>query len=140
MFNKIKTFWFNLSDKIRFVFVGGFNFFVSYLIYSALIYFVLGEAYYQISLILAWALSSIVSFTTQRLLVFPVEGDLLKQYIKCCTTWFFSYVINAVLLEVLVKWLKFNPYLGQIIATVCCAIFTYIMFKVFAFRKKGSKN
>ena len=136
MINKIKNFWFDLSDKLRFIFVGGFNFVVSYLIYSGLLYFFLGESHYQTALVLAWVISSIVSFTTQRFLVFPVRGNLFKQYFKCCITWFFSYLINAFLLEMLVSRAHINPYLSQILATAGCAMFTYIMFKVFAFCKK----
>ena len=130
------NFWFKLSDKIRFVFVGGFNAGVSYLIYSAFC-LILGETYYQISLALAWAISSIVSFVTQKLLVFQTKGNWLKEYGKCCITWFFSYLINAFTLEATVKLLKLNVYLSQIIATVLAAIFTYIFFKKFAFRKKS---
>ena len=137
MINKLQTFWFNLSDKLRFLLVGGFNFVVSYIIYSFVLYFILGDEYYQLALILAWVLSSIVSFTTQRVFVFPVKGNILKQYLKCCTTWVFSYIINAVLLEILVRKLAFNPYIGQIIAVGCCAVFTYIMFKIFAFRSEN---
>ena len=127
-------FWYNLDDKIRFLFVGGFNAGVSYLIYS-IFCLILGEPAYQIALALAWALSSIVSFFTQKILVFETKGNWFKEYLKCCTTWFFSYLINAGLLEGTVKILKLNVYLAQIIATVTAAIFTYIFFKKFAFKK-----
>ena len=133
---KIKNFWFKLSDKIRFLLVGGFNAAVSYLIFSV-ICLLIGEGYYQLSLAAAWAISSVVSFFTQRYLVFTVQGNLLKQYIKCCTTWVFSYLTNAVLLEVLVKKLSTNVYLAQIIATFMAAVVTYILFKTFAFRRKA---
>ena len=132
---KIKTFWFNLSDKIRFLIVGGFNAGVSYLIFS-IICLIIGEEYYQASLASAWIVSSVVSFTTQRYLVFNVEGNLFKQYCKCCTTWLFSYLINAILLEILVQKAIINVYFAQIIATLTCAIFTYILFKTFAFRRR----
>lgn len=130
----LKTYWYNLSDKIRFLLIGGFNASVSYCIFS-IICLIIGESFYQISLALAWIISSIVSFTTQRIFVFNVKGNLLEQYLKCCTTWFFSYLINAFLLEFLVKNLGLNVYLGQILATFACAVFTYTMFKIFAFKK-----
>ena len=137
--NRISNLWFNLSDKIRFVIVGGFNACVSYCIFS-LICLVIGENFYQTSLAMSWIITSVISFTTQRLLVFNTrKGNLLKQYIKCCTTWFFSYLINAGILEVFVQKFEINVYISQILATFCSAIFTYIMFKVFAF-KNGEKN
>lgn len=136
MIEKIKNFWFGLSDKIRFLLIGGFNAGVSYVIYS-LICIIIGEESYQLALAAAWVLSSIVSFTTQRYLVFNVKGNLVKQYLKCCTTWVFSYLINATLLEVFVQKLEINVYLAQIVATLVCAIFTYVLFKTFAFRCKN---
>lgn len=131
----MKKFWFSLDDKIRYLFVGGFNFGVCYLIYS-LVCLIFGDTFYQFALALAWALSSIVSFFTQRTLVFEGKGVWYKEYAKCCITWFFSYLINAGLLEFTVKYLHFNVYLAQFISNFTAAIFTYIAFKLFAFRKK----
>ena len=133
--NHMREYWFKLSDKIRFLFVGGFNAGVSYLIYSAFC-IVLGDSAYQIALALAWAISSIVSYTTQKFLVFEGKGNWVKEYLKCCTSWFFSYLINAGLLEFIVKILHLNVFVAQIVATIVSAIFTYVFFKKFAFRKK----
>ena len=47
----------------------------------------------------------------------------------------FSYFINATLLEILVQKIELNVYLAQIIATLISAIFTYVSFKTFAFRR-----
>lgn len=132
---KIREKWFNISDKIRFLLVGGFNAGVSYIIFSILC-LIIGEQYYQIALALSWIISSVVSFTTQRCFVFNVSGNLFRQYIKCCTTWVFSYLINAFLLSILVQKVLLNVYISQIIATLACAVFTYTMFKIFAFRRK----
>lgn len=135
MIKKIQDLWFGLSDKIRFLLVGGFNASVSYVIFSV-ICLILGEEFYQASLATSWIISSVISFTTQRCLVFNIEGNLFKQYCKCCTTWVFSYIINATLLEIFVQKLSLNVYLAQIIATLTCAVFTYILFKTFAFKKQ----
>ena len=131
----MKRFWFNLDDKIRYLFIGGFNFCVAYLIYAFLC-MLMGETMYQVALALSWALSSIVSFVTQRTLVFEGTGVWYKEYAKCCFTWVFSYLINAGLLEFTVKLLGFNVYLGQFISNFTAAVFTYIAFKKFAFKKR----
>ena len=131
--NNMRKSWFNISDKIRFLLVGSFNAGFSYLIYSAICFFI-SEAFYQHALATAWILTSITSFLTQRFLVFNIEGNLFKQYCKCCITWFFSYLINAFILEILVQNIGINVYFSQIIATIFSAIFNYVMFKVFAFR------
>ena len=126
--------WFNISDKIRFLLVGGFNAGVSYLMYSAFC-IILGETSYHTALAIAWIISSVVSFTTQKFLVFRGCGSWMREYIKCCTTWVFSYMINAGLLEMFVKIFHINVYLAQIIATLIAAIFTYVVFKKFAFKR-----
>lgn len=131
----MKKFWFNLDDKIRYLIVGSFNAGICYLIYS-LICLIMGDSIYQIALALAWFLSSAISFTMQRTLVFEGKGVWYKEYLKCCITWFFSYLINAGLLEFTVKILHLNVYIAQLISNFTAAIFTYILFKTFAFRKK----
>lgn len=139
LIKRIKNYWFNLSDKIRFLFIGGINAGISYIIYSFSV-FILGEHAYQISLAIAWIISSITSFTTQRLFVFNVPGNIFKQYLKCCTTWVFSYLINAFFLELFVQKLHINVYLAQIAATLIAAAFTYVLFKKFAFRRKKHES
>lgn len=133
--NLIKTYWYSLSEKLRFLFVGGLNAGISYLLYSIFV-LSLGAAFYQTALALAWLISSVTSFFTQRYFVFNVKGNLVKQYFKCCTTWVISYMINAGILEVFVKNLRLNVYLAQIAATFTAAVFTYILFKKFAFKQK----
>ena len=132
----MKEYWFKISDKIRFLLVGGFNASVSYLIYSV-ICLILGEHFYQVALAAAWIISSVISFTTHKFLVFCGKGNWKREYLKCCTTWFFSYLINASLLELIVKMLHINVFISQIIATLTASIFTYILFKKFAFKARA---
>ena len=139
MGKNFKTFWFNLDDKIRFLLVGGFNAGISYLIYS-LLCIIMGTETYQISLALAWAISSVISFVTQRTFVFEGKGVWYKEYIKCCTTWVFSYLINAGLLEFTVKYCHMNVFLAQLISNFTAAIFTYIVFKILVFKKSKIKE
>ena len=82
IFNNIleKT-WFKLSDKIRFVFVGGLNALVSYLLYVIFLY-IIGSGAYQISLALAWAFSSIFSYASQKFLVFQTKNKNILKILK----------------------------------------------------------
>lgn len=131
----MKSFWFNLSDKIRFFLIGSLNAGISYLIYSIMC-IVLGSSAYQTALALAWVLSSVTSFAAQKLLVFQSRGKWFSEYLKCCTTWIFSYFINAGVLEFFVKFLHLNVFVAQIAATFIAAVFTYIIFKKFAFKQQ----
>ena len=130
----MRDFWFNLDDKLRFLLIGSFNAGVSYVIYS-LLCLLLGTQSYQISLALAWVITSFISFFTQRTFVFQGKGIWYKEYLKCCTTWVVSYLINACLLEFTVKYLGINVFLAQLISNFSAAIFTYIVFKLVVFRK-----
>ena len=141
LFWKIWNFWFKLPDKIRFLLVGGFNATVQYLLYACLLFF-WGNEKYQTALVLSWIISSISSFATQKIFVFCTKGkpfDWIKEYVKCLGVWMTSYIINAVILEILVHYVLINPYIAQIIAITCTTVTSYILFKYFAFnnQKKG---
>ena len=127
------NFWFKLSDKFRFAIIGCVNAAFCYLLYATFINF-LGKGYYQPALALAWTISSITSFITHKYLVFRTRGKLLKEYLKCCSTWLISYFLNALILEFLVSIIKINVYMSQIIAPAIAGIFTYFMFKKIAFK------
>ncbi len=127
--------WFKLSEKLRFLMVGGFNTVVSFLIFAIFTIW-LGKLNYQICLFLSWLVSSIISFSTQKVFVWRTKGFWIKEYCKCCISWGVSYLINASILEIFVKILQFNIYIGQMIAIIITAIATYILFKNFAFKRR----
>ena len=127
--------WCSISDKIRFLLVGGVNAAFSYIIYAIAIYFI-GEAHYQICVAIQWIISSVFSFTNQKLFVFCTKGHWIKEYLKCCTTWVVSYFCNAILLEIIVKFFIKNVYVAQLISIFFASIVTYVLFKYFAFKQK----
>ena len=126
--------WCEIPDKIRFLLIGGVNAGISYLIFVLAI-LILGESFYQICVALQWVLSSVFSFINQKVFVFCTKGNWFKEYFKCCTTWFISYILNVVILEVLVKFVRINVYIAQIISIFSVAIVTYVLFKYFAFKQ-----
>lgn len=129
----VKKIWFKLSNKIRFLIIGGLNATISYGFYT-LFCLILGNTKYQTALILAWLFSSVISFSTQKYLVFQSKGKWHKEYTKCCLSWVISYLLNALFLEICIKYLNLNIFIAQIISTLCVAILTYILFKNFAFK------
>lgn len=133
---KFKNFWFNdLSDKIRFLIIGGLNFVFAYLIFI-LCTFIFGNIHHQINLIMSWILSSFVSYATQRNLVFQSKGSIVKEYLKCLSTWMASYLVNAVLLEINIKVFNLNIFVAQFIAVGIAAVMTYFLFKYFALKNQ----
>ena len=132
--NPAKKRWYALSDKIRFIIIGCINAAIMYAIY-ALFVLILSPRYYQMACAFAWIFSSISSFFMHKIWVFHVKGDNLKRYLKCCSTWFVSYLINAILLEFFVKFCHINIYISQILAPSIAGILTYLAFKKYALSK-----
>ena len=131
--------WLKLPRRIGFLIIGSMNAEISYVIY-ALSIFIIGEAYYQIANALQWGLSSVISYFNQKFFVFCTRGNYLKEYLKCCTTWAVSYVLNALILEIFVKYLEINVYLAQFISLFVVSASTYVLFKFFAFNVKDKDS
>ena len=131
--------WCSISDKIRFLIIGAINAGISYIIYAIAV-LILGEAHYQICVALQWIISSGISFTNQKLFVFCTKGHWLKEYLKCCTTWAVSYVLNVIILELIVKFVSKNVYIDQFVSIFIVSVVTYVLFKYFAFKHKDTTS
>lgn len=127
--------WFKIPDKMRFLIVGGYNAFFSYLIFALALY-IAGVEHYQLCVALQWGISSVFSFTLQKLLVFCTKGNWIYEYLKCCTTWALSYLFNVIILEFTVRYVSKNVYVGQFVSLIVVSILTYVLFKYFAFRQR----
>ena len=127
--------WCTISDKIRFLLVGGWNAAFSYIIFAVAVG-LLGHENYQICVALQWIISSVFSFVNQKIFVFCTKGHWFKEYFKCCTTWVVSYAFNAIILdlEIIVRFITKNVYAGQLVSILMASVVTYILFKYFAFR------
>ena len=130
---EIYNFWCKIPDKIRFLIIGAINAGISYVIFAVAVYLI-GEQYYQVCAALQWILSSFFSFTNQKVFVFCTKGNWIKEYLRCCMTWLVSYLLNALILEVFVKYIDINVYLAQFLAIFTVSVVTYVLFKYFAFR------
>lgn len=130
--------WYKIPDKLRFLFIGGLNAAISYIIFAIFLY-LLGDNHYQACVILQWTISSIFSYFNQKFFVFCTKGNYFKEYMKCCSTWAVSYLLNVVILEFIVRFVIKNVYISQFISIFLVSVVTYVLFKYFAF-KKASNN
>ncbi len=128
--------WCKISDKIRFLLIGGINAAISYIIFAVALY-ILGDKHYQACVVLQWTLSSVFSYFNQKFFVFCTRGNYLNEYLKCCSTWAVSYCLNVVILELLVRFAIKNVYLSQFISIFLVSVVTYVLFKYFAFKVKN---
>lgn len=134
MLNSMYSKWCKLPDKLRFLLIGGVNAAISYVIFAIALYF-LGDKHYQACVILQWTISSVFSYLNQKFFVFCTLGNYLEEYLKCCSTWAVSYLLNVVILELLVRFAISNVYISQFISIFLVSVVTYVLFKYFAFKK-----
>ena len=132
-YQKIFNLWMRFPQKIRFLLVGGYNTVFSYALYVLFVYMGLNA---QLALFFSFLISSLNSYFTQKFYVFNTKGNYFKEYTKCLITWFGSYLLNAVILACLMKFLNLNPYLAEFVALVLITIYSYIVLKYFAFKQK----
>lgn len=130
----LKEKWFNLDDKIRFFIIGCINAGLSYLIF-VLCVLIFGNSLRQLCVALQWIISSVFSYLNQKFFVFNTKGNYIREYIKCCSTWFVSYVLNVILLEILIKYFIKNVLISQFISLLTVSVVTYVLFKYFAFSR-----
>lgn len=126
--------WCSLPDKLRFLLVGGFNAAFSYVIFSVAL-LLIGQNHYQICVALQWIISSVFSFVNQKVFVFCTKGNWIQEYLKCCTTWVVSYICNALILELIVRYVTKNVFIGQFFSILTVSVITYVLFKYFAFKR-----
>ena len=130
----LKEKWLSLPQLLRFLFIGGFNTGFSYMVFCLILYMAGGKNH-QLCLALQWILTSIVSFMTQKYLVFRSKGNVVGEYLKCCGTWGIGYLINAFLLELFVNIIG-NAYIAQIFALGITAVSNFVLLKYWALTKK----
>ncbi len=135
-FKKLYNNWLKIDDKIRFIFIGGVNAGISYVIFVLLI-LILGKEHHQICVAGQWILSSFSSYLNQKFFVFNTRGNYLNEYLKCCSTWVISYILNVIVLELLVKFVLKNVYISQLLSIFIVSVVTYVLFKYFAFRAQN---
>lgn len=133
LYLKLYKWWMTWPQKLRFLLVGGYNTFFSYVLFALLLW-VFGGQYEQTALFLSFALSSINSFWTQKIYVFASKAPAIPEFIKCLSTWGISYVLNAGMLWIFVDMLNINAYLAQGVILILLTVFSWVMLKYFAFK------
>lgn len=131
----LKEKWFKIHDAIRYLIMGTINAGIAYLIFVIALA-ILGKSHYQLCVALQWGLSTFTSYINQKFFVFNTRGNYIKEYCKCFTTWAVGYVLNAFIIEIMVKYTTINIYISEAFAMVIVAVFTYLIFKFICFKKE----
>lgn len=137
--NHIMYKWLKVPRFMRFLVIGCVNAGIAYVIYAICV-LLLGDEHYKLCATLQWVLSSFTSYFNQKFFVFCTRGNYIKEYIKCCSTWAVSYVLNIILLEIFVRFMIKNVYVAQFISLFLVSLVTYVLFKFFAFKSTEDKQ
>jgi putative flippase GtrA len=138
LMKRIATLW--NSRELRFLLVGAFNTLMSMLIFTALAVVLEASLDKYAIVTLASAISILVNFTTQRLLVWRSRGDLVTEFAKYLISSLVVYLINISVFWVMHEWagLAFIP--AQYAAILLATVATYFILKYFAFAKRGESS
>ena len=109
--------------------------FISYLLFTTLMGFD-----YRIGASLAWILSVVFAYFTNKFFVFEAEGTkgirLIKEFLSFLFYRTLSYFIDLLSIIILVERLNVLDTLSKIIASAIVAIFNYFASKYLIFRLK----
>ncbi len=115
---------------INFLIIGSINTIFYYAIYSALIYI---DIDYKLSVLIATMIGVFFSFKTFGKYVFN-NSDKMLLY-KFFLVYIILYISNILLISIMQSTLH-NYYISGLIATVCCAVLSFILNKWYVFNKK----
>lgn len=122
-------------EEIRYLIVGGFNTVVGLALYAGF-HALLGEQLgYLLVLIPAYAVGIVVSFFTQRYLVFHAHGHLAKDFVRFTSVQLSGLGLNAIVLALVHVATPLPAVPAQAISLFVVAVATYFSHKFFSFRR-----
>jgi putative flippase GtrA len=94
---------------------------------------------YKIATTIAWLLSVLFAFITNKLYVFNSKNMDFKSVVKELFSFLIfrllSYFIDLVIMIVMVEWLKVDDLITKVIANVIVVIINFFASKLFIFKK-----
>lgn len=92
--------------------------------------------FYIISNIIAWIVSVIFAFYTNKYFVFEKKDKVtLKEFISFISSRLFTGILDLTLMYITVSLLYFNDFIMKIFINIIVIILNYILSKIFVFKK-----
>ena len=92
---------------------------------------------YLVSNILAWFISVVFAYITNRILVFESEGDILLEFLLFTSGRILSGIMDSALLYAFVDLLFWDDFLSKIMIGIIVVVTNYIFSKLIVFKKRG---
>lgn len=97
---------------------------------------------YRISTTIAWFISVVFAFITNKIFVFNSKGldvkTILSEFMSFLFFRILSYIIDLGMMIVLVEWIKMNDLVAKILANIIVVIVNYVASKYYIFRSAKS--
>ena len=128
------------DERARFVVVGGFNTVFAYLLFLGFELLLGGQP--LLSLVLSYAIATVVAFGLHRRLTFGVNGRerILLDFLRFESVYVVMLVVNAGMLWLLVTAAGWPSWLAQALCIVVTTILSYVGHKFFSFRRPASSS
>lgn len=121
-------------EEIRYLIVGGFNTLVGLGLYAGFHALLGRQLGYLLVLIPAYAVGIVVSFVTQRYLVFGARGQVWRQFVRFTSVQLSGLALNALVLALIHETTSIPAVPSQAISLFLVAVATYFSHKFFSFR------
>lgn len=93
---------------------------------------------YRISTTIAWLLSVIFAFVTNKIYVFNSRGlgirTLIKEFLSFMFFRILSYCIDLGMMIAMVEWLKMNDVFAKVLANIVVVVMNYFASRLFIFK------
>ena len=122
---------------------------ISYLVFGVLTtltnivsYAILSKLYgmdYKLATTIAWIISVLFAFITNKLFVFNSKGNnIAKEFLSFTFFRLLSYLMDLGIMIIMVEWANTDDLLAKIVGNVFVVIFNYFASKYVTFNKKDS--
>lgn len=123
------------DERARFLAIGAFNTLFAYGLF--LLFEWAFDGRYLVSLVLSYALATLVAFVLHRRLTFGVTGRerMLVDFLRFESVYVVMLAANALLLGLLVGMLGLPSWLAQALSLIVTTVMSYLGHKFFSFRR-----
>ncbi len=147
--DKCMKLYFSAKEGFDYLIVGGLTTVLNWVVYVAFAYlFLLGvesdDWRLMISNSIAWVVSVLFAFVTNRVFVFHSDKtekkDVLKEFLAFVSARVLSYVIEQILFYLLISVIGVNDLVSKLLIGVVVIALNYIFSKLWIFKKKDSEG
>lgn len=121
------------KETFLYLFFGGLTTLINIIIYKSLVFFNID---YIVANIIAWIISVIFAFITNKYYVFNKKNtNLIKEFIKFISSRLGTGLLDLFFMFLTVSIFKFDDFIMKILSNIIVIILNYILSKFIVFKK-----